>query len=289
MQAKSSESAFTFLVLVRKDFRNRMSERRRLAVLLEDIIERYQSPVILGMSKRNNISVMQTAVISPAIEPVIFDEYSTAGHYINVLLKQVKTPYCMVLWDDMWLEGRFNEQLVRHLLETDSVIAAPLCYDQEITMVPTLSSPLLSKSGEFSVLPTMPANEAEKTLYPYDYVGMYQMDAFFKGPGFDQEMDDGYWQLSDFGLSYWERDLSIRMCSTLTIRYLHHHSEDYVSTCTAEKKFRAKHFGYTVNKRGVHYHAKARRILRDHIAKHEHHMIQQKTEAEVLIAAWEEL
>ena len=72
VQAVGSESAFTFLVLVRKDFRNRLPERRRLSVLLEDIIERYRSPVIVAMCKRNNIPAMQTAVISEQIIPVTF-------------------------------------------------------------------------------------------------------------------------------------------------------------------------------------------------------------------------
>ncbi|MDA3834186.1 MAG: hypothetical protein PF495_12405 [Spirochaetales bacterium] len=77
--SSKSQSAFTFIVLIRKRFRNQLHERKQLAELLEDITERDQSPVILGMCKKNNVSVMQTAVISEMIEPVIFDEFLSAG------------------------------------------------------------------------------------------------------------------------------------------------------------------------------------------------------------------
>jgi hypothetical protein len=290
VQAVGSDSAFTFLVLVRKGFRNRLPERRRLSVLLEDILERYRSPVIVAMCKRNNISVMQTAVVSEDIIPIVFDEYGSGGEYINAVMKQVRTPYLMVLWDDMRMEGRLGEQLVRQLLSTDTFLSAPFCYDHEITLIPTQSAPLLSKQGQLSVLPALPSLDTEKTLFPFDYVGLYLTDAFRRGPGFDPEMDDGFWQLTDFGLSYWERELAIRMNSTLMIRYLHSHTMNFTQECSAEKRFHAKHFGYTVKPEGVKYTSKARRML--HHGKEESSdssVIRQRTEAEVLIAAWEEL
>lgn len=290
VQAVGSESAFTFLVLVRKDFRNRLPERRRLSVLLEDIIERYQSPVIVAMCKRNNIPAMQTAVISEQIIPVIFDEYAGAGEYINAVMKQVHTPYLMVLWDDMWMEGRLGEQLVRQLLADGTFLSAPFCYDHDISLIPTQSAPLLSSKGELSVLPSLPSLDTGKTLFPFDYVGLYQTGAFRRGPGFDPEMDDGFWQLTDFGLSYWERELPIRMNSSLMIRYLHTHTMDFSQTCSAQRRFRAKHFEYTVKPEGVKYTRKAKRLLRGDSKERAHSSGKnQRTEAEVLIAAWEEL
>ncbi|MGM0431267.1 MAG: hypothetical protein ACQEQU_00975 [Spirochaetota bacterium] len=262
-----SASAFTFIVMIRKHFRNSQKERRRLASLLEDLTARYGSTVFVAMCKKNNVSVMQAAVISDLIRPIIFDEYESAGHYLNVVFKQVKTPYALVLWDDMQLDARLGETLVRWLLYHEPLCSGYFSYESDMSPMPVLINPELTEHDEITVSPAFPQATGEATLFPYDYAGIYTTEYVFSTGGFDEELDDGYWQLLDFGLSAWTRARPIVVHEGLVCRYLVGHTMQYEQQCRFYKKFRAKHFGYTVDQKyGTRYKGSAKRVLREWFA-----------------------
>ncbi|MDA3834185.1 MAG: hypothetical protein PF495_12400 [Spirochaetales bacterium] len=209
-----------------------------------------------------------------------------------MLIKNVKTPYFVVLWDDMQLEVRLNEQLVRWLLSRKPVCTVPCCYDKVTSLMPTVLQPELSAKKLLSVKPSFPKDTEAATLFPYDYMGIYHTQKFLSSTGFDLDMDDGFWQLADFGLSCWERGFKITLHSGMACRYLQSHALQYDELNRGWKKFDAKHFGCEVNKNGkIHYSARSRRTLKDWLGQysldHSRQYAQIMYEADKLITFWE--
>jgi hypothetical protein len=53
--------------------------------------------------------------------------------------------------------------------------------------------------GSLKVLPWKPAQEGMRSLYPFDYCGLYSRRRFLQLGGYDLWMTNPYWQKMDFG------------------------------------------------------------------------------------------
>ncbi len=243
-------SAYSFMVLVRKEYRNRPHERDELQSLLQSLVERYNSPVYLMMSKRNNIPLSHFSLLSRSVYPIVFEEFLSAGHYINCAIARITEPYCCVIWSDMVADLHLDEKLTRWLLIHEPLCAAPILYDNTQHLIPTITSPLSYSAPDIKTMAVPPGSDGDHTLYPFDYVGIYDTAKIKRMDGFDTDFEQGYWQLCDFGFSSWLRGEKITGCNGILYEY---NSQPPVEDHTATKhgkRFRAKHFGYTIGPSG---------------------------------------
>jgi len=101
--------------------------------------------------------------------------------------------------------------------DKEILCTVPQLRSSEGQVIPSLQFPALIK-GKLNLIPSKPVQEGMKSLFPFDYCGIYHSRRFLLSGGFDSWMANPYWQKLDFGLRcfLWgeqilcRRDLSLR-------------------------------------------------------------------------------
>jgi hypothetical protein len=105
-----------------------------------------------------------------------------------------------VLWTDMGLSGMQGLQLLAaRVEESDWLCAVPALRNPGGEPVPTIQVPTLIR-GRLQVIPWPPKHSGTRSLFPFDYCGLYNKARFQLTGGFDTWMTTPYWQKLDFGL-----------------------------------------------------------------------------------------
>ncbi len=252
--------------MLRKDYRDRTAEREHLHALIEDLHDRFHVPILIFLYKGNNASLMKLSLSSELIHTIIFEEYSSAGHYINSALEQVKSPYCCVLWNDTDIGISLDEQLTRWLLEQNCICAVPFSYDNQDELLPSIPIPLYHKDRGYEIMPVFPVYEGKDVFFPSDYMGIYDVELFKSIHGYDTVFIEGFWQLSDFGFSSWLRGKQVKVCLALRIRYLDTPPVLNTSRSTHKRRFEAKHFKFSLDaEHKVQISRWNRKLIPDHL------------------------
>jgi len=155
----------------------------------------------------------------PKCRFLLLGENVSPGEMINVGMRESQAPYVFVLWGDMRLSnaalsGRFFERLG----EQDLLCRAPFFSSRKGEVLPTMSVPGLQGSS-LKVLGFIPPRDAVRTLFPFDYVGIYSKARFVLTGGFDGGIPSPYWQKLDFGFRSWLWGEEIRLSQALRVAY----------------------------------------------------------------------
>lgn len=162
-------------------------------------------------------------------------EPASAGEKINIGIRESCTPYVFVLWSDMRLQaaglsGRFFERLA----EQDYLCLAPWLQTAPASghgavpagdLLPSAVSPAFHHQS-LKLLPLPPSQDGARSLYPYDYCGIYSRERFILTGGFDGCIENPYWQKLDFGFRSWLWGEEIRLSQALRVGYIETPSPD---------------------------------------------------------------
>lgn len=165
---------------------------------------------------------------------LILKDEVTIGEMINIGFSELKTPNVLVLWDDMFISSKqISFRLLEKIMERDILCTVPLFINSEKEEIPTLMTPLFANE----MLKVVPYNESgtEKTLYPYQFTGIYNRGRFIQLGGFDIDIRNQYWQNLDFGLRahmWGEEILSHRSFSLV-----HRNSENLIDDITPDSDY----------------------------------------------------
>lgn len=155
----------------------------------------------------------------PRVRFLLLGESLSPGGKINLGVRESSAPFVFVLWNDMrlstaGLSGRFFERLA----EQDYLCLAPFLSSSRGEAVPSATAPALHRAN-LKVLPLAPAKDGAKTLYPFDYCGIYSKERFIQSGGFDEEIPSPYWQKLDFGFRAWLWGEELRLSQALRVSY----------------------------------------------------------------------
>jgi hypothetical protein len=112
------------------------------------------------------------------------------------------------------LSSRFFERLS----ERDILCQAPSLFERGGEQVPAAASPAFNRSS-LKVLSLAPSKDGMKSLYPFDYAGIYSREKFVLTGGFDSMFPSPYWQKLDFGFRSWLWGEEIRVAQALKVSY----------------------------------------------------------------------
>jgi hypothetical protein len=135
----------------------------------------------------------------PEVRFLLLQEQASAGERINLGIAEARSPLVLVLWSDMkpepWV---FGEEARRQALRQERLCIVPQLKGGGGEVLPSLQIPAWIK-GRLKMLPWKPAQEGMKSLFPYDYCGLYSSRKFRQLGGYDSWMANPYWQKLDFG------------------------------------------------------------------------------------------
>ena len=155
----------------------------------------------------------------PRARCLLLSKPASPGEMVNLGMRESCGPYVFVLWNDMRLQTQaLSSRFFERLNEQDCLCQAPSLWAGN-EVVPSAASPALENGGSLRLLNLAPGADGSKSLYPFDYCGIYSRERFALMGGFDGGIRNPYWQKLDFGFRSWLWGEQIRIASALKLAY----------------------------------------------------------------------
>ncbi|MDR1445402.1 MAG: hypothetical protein LBI90_00760 [Treponema sp.] len=155
----------------------------------------------------------------PFVRFIIFKEEVNLGKQINLAALELKGSHFFVFWNDQrLLSGGGAGGITDKLSEREDICTVPVLLNSAFETLPTLISPE-NLGRKFQIIRSAPPEGGSASLFPFDWVGIYNRDHFIKLGGFDGGINNPYWQLMDFGFRSWLWGEEIRMTQGIKLSY----------------------------------------------------------------------
>ena len=167
----------------------------------------------------DNFNIEDISHRFPDVKFVIPLEKVSTGDLINMGMSEVDSEYVLVIKDTINVPGGILLPNLAERLTKDSVYCVvPRMLNYEKQSIPIQFVPSALK-GKFRVDSFSYVVDGMPTLYPFDYVGLYNRDKFIKLGGFDYTITNPYWQNLDLSLRAWLWGERIQLSTTFQLSY----------------------------------------------------------------------
>ena len=133
----------------------------------------------------------------PSVRFIIPGKEIGVGARINLAMEEARGRLVCVVWNQVSFEP-FSPRVIDGMLTANKLCYAPSLRTRKGELVPTVVAPALYRNN-LKVLFLSPAGDDTKTLFPYDYLGVYDRERFRRLGGFDDTIESPFWQKMDFG------------------------------------------------------------------------------------------
>ncbi|MGI5173948.1 hypothetical protein H0R92_10180 [Treponema sp. OMZ 840] len=195
------------------------------------------SEIIVVESSSKSYSLEDLSQRYPPVKFIVPLEELTAGDMINIGISEIKSPYALVLWDDIKIAPPIlSESLVRNIFGAERLCTVPFLQSSNLRSLPVKMDPVIEKNTFFA----RPASVAgaKKTVYPFDFIGIYNKQKFMQLGGYDYTIVSPYWQNLDFALRGWLWGEVFEFFSSFRILYDGDPpAEDMTADCTQLRFF----------------------------------------------------
>jgi len=170
------------------------------AALFEELGTQGFDSVISLEGNRRRYDLDGLSAAFPFVKFILPAEDISRGEEINIAAHESPGPFFFVIWDDLRIlrGNRIAEKFNDPKINTQKLCAVPVIQNGAMEIVPTLIAPVVIK-GRVKTVPFIPENDGQKSLFPFDGIGIYSRECFLRLGGFDKQLHSFYWQLMDFG------------------------------------------------------------------------------------------
>jgi len=155
----------------------------------------------------------------PFVRFILPEKEINLGERINLAASEVESPLFFVIHNDMKIIAggtarRMAERLIAGGTEENEenpqknegekksafkrLCTVPLIMNSNYETLPSLPAPM-TRRRKIKTNFLEPQNEGDRSLYPFDGIGIYDRQRFIQTGGFDTTINHTYWQLMDFG------------------------------------------------------------------------------------------
>ncbi len=128
---------------------------------------------------------------------LILHEHANVGKQLNLGIQEARGAYVLVVWSDLRI-GALPRRVIEHAHAEDLLCAVPMILNERGEPVPAIQAPAFFRKL-LKVVPVLPNKPFMPTLFPFDYIGLYNRERFSLLGGFDGEIESPHWQKMDFG------------------------------------------------------------------------------------------
>ncbi len=203
-------SPLTFVVLSRGD-------RLYREALLRDLLAMGAGDVLWVGGPEVSPDLESDARAFPDVRFMVLSAPASPGERLSIGISEARSPLALCLWSDARVASMAPALLAR--MEADPCLClVPLVRGARSEAIPSLQSPRLRR-GRLELTWRVPAGDGERTLYPFDYCGLYQVDRFSRVGGYCANITNPHWQKLDFGFraNLWGE--TIRCAVSLAVSY----------------------------------------------------------------------
>jgi len=133
----------------------------------------------------------------PEVRFLVLSGPATAGERVNVGIAEARSRHVLCFWSDARVSS-LPAALVSRLDAEPAICLAPLVRAANGTVMPTLQAPKLAK-GRLALDWRSPSRDGERTLFPFDYSGIYDGERFARLGGYEPSLANPHWQKLEFG------------------------------------------------------------------------------------------
>ncbi|MCR5189367.1 MAG: hypothetical protein K6C97_10555 [Treponema sp.] len=195
--------------------------------IFENLIKCNFQSIISIEHDPNNSTIDEMSKKYPMVRFLVPLEKASDGELINIGMAEVTSDYVLVLRDSLNIPSNIILQnLASSLTKSKTYCIVPRLVDKEKNSLPLAFEPSAERS-HFTVEAAYAIKDGMKTLYPFDYIALYNRETFISLGGFDWTINTPYWQNLDLALRAWLWGEEIKFTSSLQFSYLDEpHIED---------------------------------------------------------------
>ncbi len=155
----------------------------------------------------------------PQVKFIVPLETFTIGEMVNIGISESSSENVLVIWNDVHITTNLiSSFLYEKLIDNDFYCIAPLLQSSALQTLPVKMVPSIEKTL-FVVTPTTPNKDREVTVYPFDFMGLYNRQKFMQLGGFDYTITNPYWQNLDLSLRAWLWGEKIKISTQFKLKY----------------------------------------------------------------------
>jgi|WetSurMetagenome_2_1015567.scaffolds.fasta_scaffold251421_2 hypothetical protein len=171
--------------------------------MIENLVNCGFSSIISIEPNPENINIEENSRRFPSVRFIVPLEPVTDGDMINIGMSEVSSSYVLVLRDTIAIPaGILAPRLVDHLVKSGIYCIAPRLIDAAKQSVPVRSTPFAEK-GHLRMEMSSVVTEGIPTVYPFNYIGLYNRMKFIQLGGFDYTILSPYYQNLDLAVRSW--------------------------------------------------------------------------------------
>ncbi len=187
---------------------NRSSRLVRRDYLAELIAAGF-TEIISVEPQENSFSVEALNQEFPAVRFLLLRESRDVGTRINLAASIVDADSFIVMWSSMNPPGDLSRpgELFK---DPGTVCVAPALRGDHGESLPVVQVPALQRRS-LRILPLPLRGQPAATLFPFDFAGMYHRSRFLESGGYDERIQQPFWQKLDFGfrLAMWNQRILV--------------------------------------------------------------------------------
>ena len=188
--------------------------------VFENLLECKFQTIVSVEHDASSFSLDEMSRQFPTVKFIIPLEKTTDGELINLAMSELQSDYVLVLRDTLNIPvSTILPHLAENLTKNGTYCIVPRLFDAAKNELPCSFSPSYSK-GHFTIESSTTISDGAKTLYPFDYIGLYNRQKFIQLGGFDWTISSSYWQNIDLSMRSWLWGEKIRLTSKLQFNYL---------------------------------------------------------------------
>ncbi|MBN1523953.1 MAG: hypothetical protein JW904_05705 [Spirochaetales bacterium] len=155
----------------------------------------------------------------PDIRFILLHEKSSYGEKINLAIEEAQSKLVLVVWSDMHIPlSSLADRLIEKINDHDILCSVPILKTARHETVPSVQVPVRIKK-QLKIVPWNPLRDGMKSIFPFDYVGVYNKEKYRFTGGFDPCITSPYWQKADFGFRSFLWNQEIQVNTSLYFHY----------------------------------------------------------------------
>ena len=176
---------------------------------------------IISIEKNNDtFSIEDVTKKFPKIKFIIPKEETNDGEMINLAISELSSDYVLVLRDSLYIpQGMILQNLAQRLVKEDIYCFVPRLLDKNKNGLSTRFNPCAEKS-HFVIDSSFVVTDGVKTVYPFDFIAVYNRKKFIRLGGFDYTIKSPYWQNLDLAVRSWLFGEKTKLTTMLQFSYL---------------------------------------------------------------------
>ena len=154
--------------------------------------------ISVQVTSKNPVDFEKESLNNEYLRSIIIKDKVSTGEIINIGISECLGDFVFILWDDMNIDSKtISNRVIEKIKENNRLCTAPVFRIKGGELLPTVMTPLYNK-GLLKVIP-FDSNKSLKSIYPFQYTGIYNREKFIKLGGYDINIGSSYWQKLDFG------------------------------------------------------------------------------------------